>query len=112
MAEETLRDGVLYSMSPDELLLKAQEIRSTETLVEAELGAMKANVVVLGSSWEGPAALLFQDLMVEWDKHATQLRQALLAIAGGLEGSSHNTTAAEHVNVSNLHGIQLPRARL
>ncbi len=105
-------DGVLYNMEPSELRAKAQNIRDTEALVQQDLRDLKNYVVGLEASWGGIAATTFQQLMLEWDYHAMQLRDALLGIAGGLTTAAANAEDSEQSNVSNLTNIQLPPARL
>ncbi|WUH90761.1 WXG100 family type VII secretion target [Streptomyces sp. NBC_00433] len=105
-------DGVLYNTTPADLNSKAVDIRNTEAVVQAELDNLKAYVVSLEEVWGGIASTTFQELMQQWDTHAAHLQQALLAIAGGLDGSADNYIQSEQSNVANIRNVQLPPARL
>ncbi|MFI8008118.1 WXG100 family type VII secretion target [Streptomyces sp. NPDC086010] len=105
-------DGVLYRTTPADLKQKAGDIRTTQATVQGELERLKSYVVGLEAVWGGIAATTFQELMREWDMHAARLQQALLAIAGGLDGTADNYVSTEQANVTNVSKVQLPPARL
>ncbi|MEU6341915.1 WXG100 family type VII secretion target [Streptomyces sp. NPDC046977] len=105
-------DGVFYNTTPAELKSKATDIRTTQEVVQGKLDNLKSYVVGLEGVWGGIASNTFQQLMQEWDTHAAHLQQALLAIATGLDGSADNYIQSEQSNISNIHNVQLPPARL
>ncbi|MGW1045353.1 WXG100 family type VII secretion target [Streptomyces sp. NPDC002547] len=105
-------DGVYYNTTPAELKSNATDIRNTQEVVQSELDNLKSYVVGLEGVWGGIASNTFQELMQQWDTHAAQLQQALLAIATGLDGSADNYISSEQSNVANIHNVQLPPARL
>ncbi|MGY5029893.1 WXG100 family type VII secretion target [Streptomyces sp. 900116325] len=105
-------DGVLYQTTPEDLKVKAGDIRTTEQTVQAELDALKSYVVGLEAKWKGVASSTFQELMKEWDTYAAQLQNALLAIANGLDSTADNYLGSEHSNLKNLSAVNLPKANL
>ncbi len=105
-------DGVLYHTTPADLKAKAGDIRNTQQVVQSELDNLQKYVLNLEAVWGGIAASTFQELMHQWDAHAAQLQEALLAIATGLDGTADNYVHSEHSNLKNLSRVQLPQARL
>ncbi|MGW3633512.1 WXG100 family type VII secretion target [Streptomyces sp. NPDC005122] len=107
------RDGVVYNVhAPEDLNTAATNCRNTEDRVAAMLSELKTYVQGLEASWQGIAHAQFEILMQEWDANAALLRHALLGIAGGLDGSSHNIVDAEAAAVAQVSSINLPPANL
>ena len=106
------RDGVLYRVTAHELNLAAAECRRVEATVREQLDGLKSYVQSLEDDWRGVAFQQFQILMGEYDANAALLEEALTAIAGGLDGTSHNYVDAEAAAVSAISSINVPPARL
>ncbi|MEU9579979.1 WXG100 family type VII secretion target [Streptomyces chilikensis] len=75
------------SMSQDELAVKyggldaiTTELGNQAQKLEEDLGALKSAIAQAASGWEGEAATMFQQSMVEWDRHANAIHQALMQI--------------------------------
>ncbi|MFB7504398.1 MULTISPECIES: WXG100 family type VII secretion target [Streptomyces] len=106
------RDGVLYNVTAHDLDTAAAECRSVEETVREQLNGLKSYVQSMEDDWRGIASQQFQILMHEYDANAAMLEQALTAIAGGLDGTSHNYVDAEAAAVAAVSSINIPPARL
>ena len=75
------------SMNQDELAVKyggldalTTELGNQAQKLEQDLGALKSAIAQAATGWEGEAASTFQQVMVEWDRHAQAIHLALMDI--------------------------------
>jgi len=106
--------GVEYGVTLQDLQAAATDTNLTASDVSAWLQQLQSYVIGLQNEWQGMAANEFQDLMVQWNRYAAQLNQALTDIAGGLMGNYHNYGTSEDTNYKGMASIKanLPAANL
>ncbi|MET8577538.1 WXG100 family type VII secretion target [Streptomyces sp. NPDC005012] len=75
------------SMSQDELAVKyggldalTTELGNQAKKLDTDLQALKSAIAQAATGWEGESAAAFQQVMVEWDKHANAIHTALMQI--------------------------------
>jgi WXG100 family type VII secretion target len=110
----TTSGGVEYNVTLQDLQAAASDTHLTAHDVSVWLQELQTYVTGLQNEWQGMAANEFQDLMVQWNRYAAQLNEALQAIGDGLLGNYHNYDNTELTNYRNMASIKgnLPAANL
>lgn len=110
----TTLGGVEYNVTLADLQMAASDTHLTAHDTAEWLQQLQTYVIGLQNEWQGMAANEFQDLMVQWNRYAAQLNEALQAIGDGLMGNYHNYDNTEFTNQRNMASIKanLPAANL
>ncbi|WP_227025095.1 WXG100 family type VII secretion target [Streptomyces tsukubensis] len=103
-----------YQVTPAEVSFAAASCDATATEVATQLATLRTYVVNLEASWQGVAAVTFQNLMQEYDVYSKMLHEALTDIGSGLRGNYVNYSESEQANLNSIKAIQagLPSANL
>ena len=74
--------------------------------VQADLAALRGQLVPLQGAWVGEAATAFAGLMARWDADARALSEALRAIGEAIQGSGRTYQQQEEAQYSGLSAIR------
>ncbi|MEU6249164.1 WXG100 family type VII secretion target [Glycomyces sp. NPDC047010] len=92
MTEDTVRDAAV------ETLNARQDVDGT-------LASLKSLCDSLAASWQGAGAASFQEVMIVWDKEATDLLEALENIANMLDNSATATADQDQTSSQGFDGL-------
>lgn len=78
----------------------SQYVRDAADTIHQQLMQLRTNIENLKGSWQSPAASAYCDqVMVDWDAHASTVRDNLYTIADGLSSSHKSYNQMEEDNV-------------
>jgi WXG100 family type VII secretion target len=97
--------GVNYHVTPMYLAQAVADTNNTASYVREKLDELKTYVQQLEDVWGGIARDQFMILMQDYDVYANMLHDALVNIAGGLQGTYVNYVQSEEQNINNLRGL-------
>ncbi|HEY2576778.1 MAG TPA: WXG100 family type VII secretion target [Streptosporangiaceae bacterium] len=97
-----------YRVMLDDLSAAASYVDLRSSDIEARIATLGTYVNSLNVYWQGPAHGQFETLMMDYQKYASMLQNALTEIANGLRGNYTNYSAAENTNLGNLAKVNLP----
>ncbi len=102
-----------FTVTAQELLSAAGNVRSTNTEIQGQIQQMQTYVQDLMTHYSGTAAIQLMGLSAQWKADSDQLNYVLSTIADGLTSNAHNYVQHETVNTVNLGNIAsgLPPAR-
>lgn len=99
------------SMNQDELAVKyggldalTTELGTQAQKLEQDLGALKSAIAQAATGWEGEAATAFQEVMVEWDKHANAIHTALMQIGSKVSQAGGDYRGGDLKAAGYFHG--------
>jgi WXG100 family type VII secretion target len=94
-----------YGTSPEEMERAGRHVLSVNESVQAELGALRAQLGPLAGLWQGLAAGEFAKLMQRWDQNARSLNDALRAIGESIEASGRSYEQQEDAQAASMSSI-------
>ena len=83
-----------------------QHVLGVDAEVQADLAALRAQLVPLEGAWRGEAATAFAGLMARWDADARSLSEALRAIGEAIQGSGRTYQQQEESQSAGLSAIR------
>jgi WXG100 family type VII secretion target len=101
--------GGRYETDIQTMVDAGQKVANVNSQVQSRLQQYKRQIESVRGLWEGPAAVSFQQLMIDWDKNASQLNQALKTIGERLD---KNRTRYQESEDSNKRGMSSIQSRL
>jgi len=103
----TVIGGVQYHVTPVEVATASTHAHQAAQNLATLVAGIKVYVLGLEDSWQGAAALQFQQLMNDYDVFARMLNDALEGISSGLNGTYLNYRDSEIANLNSLQAIHL-----
>ena len=85
---------------------RAEHVLDVDADVQADLAALRGQLIPLQSAWVGDAATAFTELMARWDTDAKSLSEALQAIGEAITGSGRTYAQQEEARSSGLSAIR------
>jgi early secretory antigenic target protein ESAT-6 len=104
MADGTGAAG--FGATVEEMARSGRHVLDVDADVQADLAALRGQLVPLQSAWVGDAATAFAELMARWDADATSLSAALQAIGEAITGSGRTYEQQEEARSSGLSAIR------
>ena len=104
MADGTGAAG--FGTTVDQMARSGQHVLDVDADVQADLSALRSQLVPLQGAWVGDAATAFTELMARWDTDATSLSEALQAIGEAIKGSGRTYRQQEEAQSSGLSAIR------
>jgi len=98
--------GGRYETDIQTMVDAGQKVFDVNSQVQSRLQQYKQQIQSVEGLWKGPAAASFQQLMVQWDKNATQLNQALQTIGERLDKNRTRYQNSEDTNKRGMSSIQ------
>jgi 6 kDa early secretory antigenic target len=90
----------------EEMARAGQHVLGMDAEVQADLAALRAQLVPLEGAWRGEAATAFAGLMARWDADARSLSEALRAIGEAIQGSGRTYQQQEESQSAGLSAIR------
>ena len=90
----------------EEMARAWQHVLGVDAEVQADLAALRAQLVPLEGAWRGEAATAFAGLMARWDADARSLSEALRAIGEAIQGSGRTYQQQEESQSAGLSAIR------
>ena len=104
MADGTGAAG--FGTTVEEMARSGRHVLDVDADVQADLAALRGQLVPLQGAWVGDAATAFAELMARWDADATSLSAALQAIGEAITGSGRTYEQQEEARSSGLSAIR------
>ena len=98
--------GAGYGTSVEDMARAGQHVLDVDADVQADLAALRGQLVPLQGAWMGDAATAFAGLMQRWDADARSLSEALRAIGEAIEGSGRTYQQQEQAQSAGLSTIR------
>jgi 6 kDa early secretory antigenic target len=95
-----------FGTTVEEMARAGQHVLGVDTEVQADLAALRAQLVPLQGAWLGEAATAFAGLMDRWDADARSLSEALRAIGEAIQGSGRTYQQQEESQSAGLSAIR------
>ena len=95
-----------FGTTVEEMARAARHVLAVDVEVQADLAALRGQLVPLAGAWRGDAATAFAGLMARWDADARSLSEALRAIGEAIEGSGRSYQQQEEAQSSGLSAIR------
>ena len=97
--------GSFFQTIPEVMTGVAGDCDRTASEFEGQFQALQTYCRSLDGIWLGPAAVKFDDLMVQWDVLARDLNIALRGIAQGLRTNAQDYVEGEMFNEGEINKI-------
>jgi WXG100 family type VII secretion target len=103
-----------FQITPEYLSQASASCNSVNNEVQEQLASLQQYVIQTEDWWQGIASNTFQNLMIEYNRCAAALQNALTGIANGLQGNWGNYTQNEQANTTAIQQIEsgLPNPNL
>jgi len=88
----------VYSVDSDAVLTTTAAVTATSDRLQADAGAMHAQLVHLQSSWTGVASTAFQTLAEDWRAAQRQVDGVLASIAQAMASAGRQYAEVEAIN--------------
>ncbi|MDD7929326.1 WXG100 family type VII secretion target [Microbacterium thalli] len=85
----------IFSIDSDAVTSATAAIRATSGRLEADTGAMMAQLTQLQASWTGGAAVAFQSVVERWRAAQREVETALTEIGAALDAAGQQYLHAE-----------------
>lgn len=95
-----------FGTTVEEMARAGQHVLSVDAEVQADLAALRGQLVPLQGAWVGEAASAFSGLMARWDADARSLGEALRSIGEALQGSGRTYQRQEEERSAGLSAIR------
>jgi early secretory antigenic target protein ESAT-6 len=95
-----------FGTSVEEMARAGQHVLDVDADVQADLAALRGQLVPLQGAWVGDAATAFAGLMERWDADARSLSAALRAIGEAIQGSGRTYQQQEEAQSTGLSTIR------
>jgi WXG100 family type VII secretion target len=95
-----------FGTTVEEMARAGQHVLDVDADVQADLAALRAQLVPLQGAWVGDASAAFAGLMARWDADARSLSEALRAIGEAVTGSGRTYQQQEEARSSGLSAIR------
>ena len=90
----------------EEMARAGQHVLGVNAEVQADLSALRAQLVPLGGAWRGEAASAPSARQTRWDADARSLSEALRAIGEAIQGSGRTYQQQEESQSAGLSAIR------
>lgn len=98
--------GAGFGTTVEEMANAGQHVLDVDADVQADLAALRGQLVPLQGAWAGDASRAFAELMARWDTDARSLSEALRAIGDAVTGSGRTYQRQEEAQSSGLSTIR------
>ena len=95
-----------FGTTVEEMARAGRHVLAVDTEVQADLAALRGQLVPLEGAWMGEAATAFTGLMARWDADARALGEALRAIGEAIQGSGRTYQQQEDAHHTGLSAIR------
>ncbi|MEJ5997556.1 WXG100 family type VII secretion target [Corynebacterium sp. H130] len=95
----------IFRTEADVMVAAAGRVETTNTEVQGELTRLRGVVDGLRGVWTGEAQTSFDGLMGRWNTSASELQEALLAIADNIRANAKNFEGMEAQNADSFKTI-------
>ena len=95
-----------FGTTVEEMERAGQQVLDVDADVQADLAALRSQLVPLQGAWVGDASAAFAGLMARWDADARSLSEALRAIGEAIGGSGRTYQQQEEAQSSGLSAIR------
>ena len=95
-----------FGTTVEEMAQAGRQVLDVDAEVQADLAALRGQLVPLQGAWVGEAATSFTGLMVRWDADARALSEALRAIGEAILGSGRTYQQQEEAQYGGLSAIR------
>jgi WXG100 family type VII secretion target len=95
-----------FGTTVEEMARAGRQVLDVDAEVQADLAALRGQLVPLQGAWVGEAATSFTGLMVRWDADARALSEALRAIGEAILGSGRTYQQQEESQYGGLSAIR------
>ena len=95
-----------FGATVEEMGRAGQHVLDVDADVQADLAALRGQLVPLQGAWVGDAATAFAGLMARWDADARSLSDALQAIGEAIAGSGRTYQQQEEAQSAGLSTIR------
>jgi WXG100 family type VII secretion target len=95
-----------FDTTVEEMARAGQHVLGVDAEVQADLAALRGQLVPLQGAWVGEAASAFSGLMARWDADARSLGEALRSIGEALQGSGRTYQQQEEERSAGLSAIR------
>jgi len=107
MADAPGSDGAGgFGTTVEEMARAGKQVLDVDAEVQADLAALRGQLVPLQGAWVGEAATSFTGLMARWDADALALSEALRAIGEAILGSGRTYQQQEEAQYGGLSAIR------
>lgn len=87
------------------ILKGAETVSSTRDDLDSRIKTVEAQMLAIGSNWQGPAAVAFQRLMVQWNEDARKVTSALIDFEQNLRSAQRDYDTTDEDQVSAISSI-------
>jgi WXG100 family type VII secretion target len=94
-----------FTVTADDVLAAAANTLKTKTEVDAEIAQMQSYVATLVESYQGPTAVLLEQVSLQWSGDSKTLNEVLSTIAANLQSNANNYILNETTNSNNLANV-------
>jgi len=95
-----------FGTTVEEMARAGKQVLAVDAEVQADLAALRGQLVPLQGAWVGEAATSFTGLMARWDADARTLSEALRAIGEAIVGSGRTYQQQEEAQQGGLSAIR------
>ena len=95
-----------FGTTIEEMARAGRHVLAVDAEVQADLAALRGQLVPLQGAWMGEAATAFAGLMARWDADARALAEALRAIGEAIQGSGRTYQQQEEAQRTGLSAIR------
>jgi 6 kDa early secretory antigenic target len=95
-----------FGTTVEEMARAGRQVLDVDAAVQADLAALRGQLIPLQGAWVGEAATSFTGLMARWDADARALSEALRAIGEAIVGSGRTYQQQEEAQYGGLSAIR------
>ena len=87
------------------ILKGAETVATTRDDLTSRIKQVEGQMLAIGSSWTGPAAVAFQRLMVKWNQDASKVTNALVEFEQSLRSAQRDFDTTDQAQQATFDSI-------